>query len=150
MPRSSLVFLAGAAVYALLQTAGGVTFDATPLTIGIIALVAAVAGRSPGITATAFALIGWGLAVLLVRHGPLPDGREAAAFLVGAGAGLVAAHLLARSRRTRTLGDGSAVLVVGGLAFYFAFDFDWLLDWPVWAATLVAWAAWEAAGRRRV
>lgn len=148
MTRSAVVLLAGAAVYALLVGGLDVTFDATPLIVGTVALAAATIGRTPRLTATALALMGWGGAVLLVRHGPLPGEREAAAFLVGAGAGLVAARLVA-GRRRRNLGDGSVALVVGGLAFYFAFEADWLYDWPVWTAALVAWAAWEAIGGRR-
>ncbi len=143
MPPSTAVFGLGAVIYALMLGPFGVTFDATPLIFGAIALAAAVLGRAPGLTATALTLIGWGLAVMLTRHGPVPDEREAAAFLVGAGLGLLAARLVARRRADVDLGEGSTVLVVGGLAFYLAFDADWLYDWPIWSASLLVWAAWE-------
>lgn len=81
--------------------------------------------------------------MLLTRHGPLPDNREAATLLVGAGFGLLASRLAARIRPDVEIGEGSTALVVGGLAFFFAFDAAWLYDWPVWAGALVAWASWE-------
>jgi hypothetical protein len=87
---------------------------------------------------------------MLTRHGPLPDEREAAAFLVGGGLGLLAARLVGRRRPDLDVGDGSTVLVVGGVAFFLAFDADWLSDWPIWTASLVGWALWEwLFGRRR-
>lgn len=145
---SAVVFAAGAVVYAALMGPLGLTFDATPLVVGSIALAAATVGRAPRLTATALTLIGWGAAVLLTRHGPLPDEREAAAFLVGGGLGLVASRVVARVLPKVEVGDGSSVLVVGGTAFFIAFDADWLYDWPAWTAALVAWAAWEAVHRR--
>ncbi|MCA1691661.1 MAG: hypothetical protein LC733_05460 [Actinobacteria bacterium] len=86
---------------------------------------------------------------MLTRHGPLPDEREAAAFLVGSGLGLLTARLVARGRPDLDAGDGSSVLVVGGMAFFLAFDADWLYDWPVWCASLVGWALWEWLSSRR-
>lgn len=143
--------LVGAMAYALLVGGVGVTFDATPLLVGLVALAAAVLGHSTRMVATGLALAGWGAAVLLVRHGPLPDDREAVAFLVGAGAGLVVARVIARARPDLQLGDGSVALVAGGIAFYLAFDATWIDDWPLWTAVMVGWAAWEArqTGRAR-
>ncbi len=141
--RPGAVLLGGALVYALALGLLGVTFDATPLLVGLVVLAAAVIGRSPRLVAAGLALSGWGSAVLLVRHGPLPDEREAAAFLLGAGAGLVAARLLARTRPGLDLGDGSMALVAGGIGFYFAFDASWVYDWPFWTVVLLGWAAWE-------
>ena len=136
-------------VYAALFGPLGVTFDATPLVVGSIALAAAALGRAPRLTATALTLIGWGVAVMLTRHGPLPDAREAASFLVGGGLGLLTARLLARWRPDLDVGDGSTVLVVGGMAFFLASDVDWLYDWPIWSAFLVGWALWEGLTSRR-
>lgn len=141
-------FLAGGAVlYALCLGGLGATFDLTPLFLGSVVLVAAVAGGRLRLVRTALVLIGWGLAVMAVRHGPLPDIREAPAFLVGAGLGLVVATLVARARPGQNLGDGGTALVLGGLAFYLAFDEPWLVDWPFWAVATAAWAAWEWWGR---
>lgn len=95
VPWSAVVLGLGALVYAGLIGPLGLTFDATPLLLGSIALAAALLGRTPRLTATALTLIGWGAAVMLTSHGPLPDEREAAAFLVGAGLGLLTARLVA-------------------------------------------------------
>ena len=149
MPSSTVILGVGALVYALALGPLGLTFDATPLMIGAIALAAAVLGRAPRLTAPALTLIGWGAAVMLPRHGPLPDEREAAAFLVGAGLGLLTARLVARTRAGLEIGEGSPVLVVGGMAFYLAFDADWLYDWPIWTALLVGWGVWEWIDHRR-
>jgi len=146
---SAVVLGLGALIYAGLLGPLGVTFDATPLLVGSIALAAALLGRNPRLTATALALIGWGAAVMLTRHGPVPDEREAAAFLVGGGLGLLTARLVARRRPDLGVGDGSSVLVVGGTAFFLAFDADWLYDWPIWSASLVGWALWEWLSSRR-
>ena len=149
VPWSAAVLALGALLYAGSIGLLGVTFDATPLLVGGIALAAALLGRTPRLTATAFTLIGWGAAVMLTRHGPLPDEREAAAFLVGSGLGLLAARLVGRMRPDLDVGDGSSVLVVGGMAFFLAFDADWLYDWPVWSAALLGWALWEWLSSRR-
>ena len=127
MPWSAIVLGLGALVYGGLLGPLGVTFDATPLLFGAIALAAALLGRNPRLTAAALTLIGWGAAVMLTRHGPLPDEREAAAFLVGGGLGLLTARLVARRRPDLDLGDGSSVLVVGGMAFFLAFDAEMAL-----------------------
>ncbi len=47
----------------------------------------AVIGRAWRLVPIELVLAGWGVAVVLVRRGPLPSGREAPAFLVGAGVG---------------------------------------------------------------
>lgn len=149
MPWSAIVLGLGGLIYAGLVGPLGLTFDATPLLVGAIALVAALLGRNPRLIATALTLIGWGAAVMLTRHGPLPGEREAAAFLVGGGLGLLTARLVGRRRPDFDVGDGSSVLVVGGMAFFLAFDADWLYDWPVWCASLVGWALWEWLSSRR-
>ena len=150
MPPSTIILGVGAVLYALAMGPLGLTFDATPLMIGGIALAAAVLGRASRLSATALTLIGWGAAVMLTRHGPVPDQREAAAFLVGAGLGLLTARLVARTRAGVDVGEGSTVLVVGGMAFYLAFDARWLYDWPIWTALLVGWGVWEWIHHRRV
>ncbi|MGH9224060.1 MAG: hypothetical protein ACRD2W_09840 [Acidimicrobiales bacterium] len=144
MRRSAVVLAAGAGVYAMLQGPFGLTFDATPLLVGVIVLSAATTGGARRLAASGLVLVGWGATVVLVRHGPLPDEREAAAFLVGAGLGLVAARLVSGSA-DRPLGDGSTAVVAGGAAFYLAFEWSWLGQWPVWVVVLLVWAGWELA-----
>ncbi len=84
MPRSAGILAVGAVTYLVLMGPLSVTFDATPLIVGLVVLAAGTIGRAPALTATGLTLVGWGLAVLLTRHGPLLDEREAATFLVGA------------------------------------------------------------------
>lgn len=140
---AGLVLLAGAGAYALALGPGGVTFDVTPLAVGLVVVVAGLASRSDRLVVIALPLIGWGAAVLATRHGPVPDDREAPAFLMGAGLGLVAATLLARRVGASTTGAAAAV-VSGGAAFYLAFDVEAVSRWPLWAGALVVWAGWEA------
>ena len=142
--------LGGAALlYAVALGAGGVTFDVTPLFIGLSALAAGLLGRSRHLLPPGAVLCGWGAAVLLIRHGPLPADREAPGFLIGVGVGLVAAHLLARRTGASTLG-AAMTAATGGLAFYAAYDISALGRWPVWAGALVVWAIWEAVIHPRI
>lgn len=84
---AGVALLATAAGYAALVGGVGVTFNATPFLLGLGAVAAGVVARQTGLVGVGLTLVGWGTAVLAVREGPLPDNREAAAFLVGAGAG---------------------------------------------------------------
>jgi hypothetical protein len=145
-----LTLLLGAAVFAVLRGIVGVTFNATPLLLGLVVVAAmALRGRQASWGA-GLVLTCWGAAVLLVREGPLPDGREAAAFLVAAGIGLLLAGLVVpAAHRGGALMGGALTLVYGGLAFYFAFDTARLLDWPVWTIALVLWASVELVRARR-
>ena len=144
----ALVLLAGAAVYALAVGTDAVTFDATPLIVGLAAVAAGAVRRRARLVAVGLPLVGWGAAVVLVRHGPVPDEREAAAFLVGAGLGLVAASWWCRRSAIPVTGAAVA-LTVGGLSFYLAFDVDALDRWWWWTAALVVWAGVEAARARQ-
>jgi len=137
------VLATGALAYA--GVVGGLdwTFNLTPLAVGVIALAAAAAGRRPRLVPIGLVLLGWGAAVLLVRNGPVPDNREAAAYLVGAALGLVAAERAARRAGLATTG-AIITLLNGGLAFALAYDVPALGDWPVWAVALAAWAVIEA------
>lgn len=149
MPRSALVLAVGAGLYALALGALDVTFNATPLLIGAVVLAAAVLGDRPQLTGTGLVLVGWGAAVLGVREGQLPADRSAAAFLLGAGLGLVATRILRRLTNA-DLGDGAYAILSGGLAFYLAYDIAELGRWPVWAGAMLVWALFEAVqgGRR--
>jgi len=133
----------GAVVYALLLGVAGVTFNVTPLAFGLVVGAAAVAGRSPRLGSIAAGLIGWGVAVLLVRSGPLPDDHESAAFLVGAAAGLAIGSVVAH-RGGIAATAAPITLVSSGIAFYFAIDHPSVLgSWRFWAVALLAWALWE-------
>ncbi len=50
-------------------------FSATPMILGVTAIVAGLAGTSYRVTATGLAMAGWGAAVLAVAHGGVPKPR---------------------------------------------------------------------------
>ena len=111
-------------------------------------LAAAAATPRRHLVAPGCVLCLWGAAVLLVRQGPLPDDREAPAFVVGVALGLLVVALLGRRPGSAASSVGAAcTAVAGGTVFYLAYDFAWLGRWPVWALALVAWGLWEAFER---
>jgi hypothetical protein len=138
------LFVLGAVIFVLLRTVVGVTFNATPLLVGLVVLAATgVRGRRASWGA-GLVLTLVGIATLLLREGPLPQERESAAFLFAAGLGLLLALLVtaADSRADALIGGATATLLIG-LVVYFAFDSSTLLGWPLWTAFLVLWAGWE-------
>jgi len=140
--RSGAVLLGGSLLYAGLEGWAGLTFNATPLFIGVVAMAAGLGGRRRRLVPVGMTLVGWGAAVLLVRDGPLPANREAAAFLVGMAVGLLAASVVARRWHLPITG---ALLtgLSGGLAFYLAYDIAAVGEWPLWAFLVAAWGAFE-------
>lgn len=139
-----MVFLAGAGVYALLQRSGTVDFNVTPLSFGIIAVVAGLASSRRRAIATGLVLAGWGTAVVLVDHGAIPAERTTPAHMLGIGIGLLAAAALApKARRADWLTSGVIAAVLGPLGLYLSYDVAALGRWPAWALSLVALAGWE-------
>jgi hypothetical protein len=147
---SAVGLVLGAAIYALALGVVGLTFNATPLIVGLVAIGAGLAGTEPRLVAIGLTLVGWGSAVLLVRDGPLPHNREAAVFLVGAGFGFAAATGWARIHRSANTVGPALALIVGALAFYAAFDINALNHWPIWTLALVIWAATDFIRQRRL
>jgi len=142
---SAIVVLAGAGVYALLQGTGTLSFSATPLILGVIAILAGLAGTRRQVTATGLALAGWGTAVLLVAHDVVPQARTTPAYMLGMGVGLLVAGAVApHAARGAWLASGVVVSVTGPLSLYLSYDVAALGRWQVWSAILLAWAAWEA------
>jgi hypothetical protein len=139
---AGLLLLVGAIGYALAVGALGLTFNVTPLWFGSFSLAAGLASHQPRLVSIAFPLIGWGTAVLLVSEGPVPRGRTAAAYLVGAGLGMLVASVWAQRNHISTVGAALAV-VSGGLGFFLAFDIDALSEWPAWAVLMAVWALVE-------
>lgn len=141
---SGVVFLAGAGVYALLQGSGTVDFDVTPLSVGVVAVVAGLASSRRRVVATGLVLAGWGAAVLLVAGGVVPAPRTTPAYMLGVGVGLLAAAVLApRARRGEWLISAAIAAVLGPLGLYLSYDVGFLGRWPAWALSLVALAGWE-------
>jgi len=141
---SGVVFVVGAGVYALLQRSGTVAFNVTPLSVGIIAVVAGLVSSRRRAIPTGFVLAGWGTAVLLVAHGVVPSSRTTPAYMLGIGAGLLAAAALApKVHRGEWLTSGAVAAALGPLGLYLSYDVGALGRWPAWALSLLALAAWE-------
>jgi hypothetical protein len=91
----------------------------TPLSLGLVYLVAALSGGPRGsYWATAVVLVGWGAAVVVVRQFN-PDVDTSGLYLFGAGGGATAGMMLARRGfavdplgTTLTVAIGGAVLAV--------------------------------------
>lgn len=147
----ALVLLSGAAVLLVLRGVVGVTVDATPLLVGVPAVVAGIVGRRANLLAAGLTLSGFGLAVLAVRHGGLPAAREAPAVVIGVAAGILLAAVATRwLDRPGDLAVGGLAALGAGLAFWFAYDTAVVLSYWVWTGGLVAWAGaelWAARSR---
>lgn len=142
----SAALLIGAAAIAVLRALLGVPFDATPLLVGLVALLAAAVQTEPRPWTPGLVLVVWGAAVLLVRQGPLPS-REAPVFLVAAGLGLLLARAVSPSaKQGEALRSAALTLTAGGALFYLVFDLPWLTQWWVFPAGLTL-AALVEAGR---
>ncbi|MBI5949969.1 MAG: hypothetical protein HY875_17670 [Chloroflexi bacterium] len=143
---------AAAAIYALAAVAYyaahrflDLTFDATPLVLAVAIFVAGLARAR--FAAPAIPLACWGIAALLVRHGPLADEREAAALVVALGLGIALLGALEAARvdfdAIEALYGTAAILVFGGAVFYLGFEYDWLMKAWAWSLFLLACALYH-------
>ncbi|MEE8601133.1 hypothetical protein [Euzebya tangerina] len=138
-----LVLLIAAAGLAYLRL-DGVTFNITPLYVGVTALVAVAVGPKPRPWTSGIVITAWGIAVLLVREGPLPS-REAPVFMIAVGLGLLLAAVLEPANRQAAVVRGGALAIAsGGALFYLAFDVSWLRSWWTFAGGLAVAAVVEA------
>jgi hypothetical protein len=141
---SGLVLLVGAGGYALAQGALGVTFNATPLMIGVIALLAGLVGTRRHLVPVGLALAGWGVGVLLAAEVDGLGDRTTALQVVGFGAGLGLVRLVAPAeQRGSWLTSASLAVLVSGLSYLLAFDMDQLGKWQGWTVAIVLWGLWE-------
>jgi len=139
-----LVFLIGAAAYALLEGTGGAAFDLTPLLVGVVAVAAGLVSTRRRAVATGLVLAGWGAAVLAVDHGVVAGERTTPAYMIGIAVGLlVTAAVAPRNSRGEWLTSGAVAAFFAPLGLYLAYDIKSVGRWPTWAATLIALAAWE-------
>lgn len=152
------VLAAGALLLAILRLPLDLTFNITPLAVGVVALAAAAAvPEDPKPWAEGIITTAWGIGVLLAREGP-ELGREAAVFMIAIGVGVIVAMAVTpRDHMTSVARSTAGVLGLGGLLFYLAFDLAWLTDWWVFAGALAVVAAVElvravggSSGRSRV
>ena len=92
-----LVLTIGAAALAYARGPLDMTWNITPLAVGVVALLAAATLPNPRPWTVGIVLVVWGAAVLLVREGPLP-GREAPVYMVALGIALLVAQVVADGR----------------------------------------------------
>ena len=113
------VLAAGAVVVDLLLDHGAAPFGDTPLLVGLVYLVAAVAGgRGGALWAPGCVVAGWGLANVALARPELADlhAPESAAHMVGIGLGvLVLAGLERAGVHSSTTSVGLSVLLSGVL-----------------------------------
>ena len=94
--RQGVILIAGAIVIVLAIGGSRAGFDWTPLSLGLIYLVGALAGgRRGSYWATAVVLVGWGTAVAIVRQFT-PDLDTSGLYLLGAGVGATVGMVLMR------------------------------------------------------
>jgi hypothetical protein len=141
--RAAAVLSAGALVYSVLLGLAGVTFNATPLLFGAAAAAAGISSGSARLLSIGAALAGWGVSVLLVRSGPLPDDHESGSVPRRSGRGPCGRRDVAH--RGGIAATAAAItLVSSGIAFYFEIDNPSVLgSWRLWAVLLLSWSAWE-------
>lgn len=142
---SSAILVVGAVVYALVEGPGKVTFYVTPLSVGVVAVVAGLVGRDRHLVPAGLGIAGWGVAVALVHYRLVPVARTTPAYMVGLAAGiLVASYVAPRAQRANWV-HSAAVAAVTAAAFYFvAFGVPSLGRWPAWAISMAVWAVWIA------
>jgi hypothetical protein len=114
--RQGAVLLAGGLVLALVLGDEPRRFFFVPIGLGVVYLLAALAGgRRGSYWATALVLLGWGAAVVFVREAR-PDLDTAGLYLLGSGLGVVAGLLLARrGLAVDPLGLGGTVVLAGAI-----------------------------------
>ncbi|MHB8577353.1 MAG: hypothetical protein ACYDCQ_18730 [Dehalococcoidia bacterium] len=134
---TAAVYLAGAAIYVALVEAAGAPFAITPLTFGVIMLLAGVFRRR--LLASGVLLCAWGTGVLLLDRGVVPSDRSAAVFIIAFGAGALVLSLLRRSFDVSvSLESAALIMLVGGLGLYLSFSIDAFGHaWP-WGVALAA------------
>lgn len=146
----AVILAVGAGLYAAAEISATVPFAATPLAVGVIVVVAAMLGSRRRRVATGLVLSGWGSAVLLVDHRVVSGDRMTPTYVLGIGVGLLSVAALApMDERGAWLTSAAIVAFTGPLAFYMAYDIAWFGRWPIWAAVLVGWGAWDVLSVRR-
>ncbi len=141
--RSVAVLLAGAGLYAVVEGPGGATFYLTPAFVGMVAVVAGLAGNLRQLVGSGLALVGWGVAALLVHYHHVPADRTAPAYMIGIAAGVLVTRLVAPPAARSAWMTASAITgVLGATGYYLEFDHAWLGRWPAWCLVTVAWAVY--------
>lgn len=140
---SPALLVAGAGVYALAEGPGRATFYVTPLSVGVIAVVAGLVGRDRHLVPAGLGIAGWGSAVVLVHYGVVSGARTTPAYMLGLAAGVLMASYVASGPDRSGWAHSAAVAATTAALFYFLeFGEPSLGHWPAWAVSLLVWAAW--------
>ncbi len=135
--RQGLLLLAGALALDLLVAEGGLRFFWTPLILGLSYLAAAaVGGRRGSYWATALVLTGWGAVVVLIGETRPTNIDPSGAYLVGAGLGILAGQLLARTGFAVSAIGLSATAAAAGLVLALSPTSSALVDARTFAIAL--------------
>jgi len=152
---SSAILVVGAGVYALVEGPGRFTFYVTPLSVGVVAVIAGLVGRDRHLVPAGLGIAGWGVAVALVHYRVVPVARTTPAYMVGLAAGILLASYVAPRAQRAAWVHSAAVAAVTAAAFYFVeFSVPSLGRWPALAISMAVWGVWIAvrpllrAGRR--
>lgn len=146
---AAAVYVGGAAAYYAALQGLGVTFQATPLILGIVMLAASIFRAR--LLASAVLLLAWGAAAIALEYEWLPRERSSAVYMIAFGLAALALLLLRRRVAPRVALESAAIIMlVGGLSFFAAYEVDalgrpwlWSLALIVNAAGLVAVAWWR-------
>jgi hypothetical protein len=145
-PRSSgsvAVVLAGAGAYALVVGAAHVTFYVTPAFIGVVAILAGLAGPLRHLIGSGLALVGWGVAALLIHYHHIASPRTASAYMVGVAAGIFVTRVVApNAARVEWMTAAALTAAFGGVGYYLEYDHQWIGRWPAWCITVLAWGVY--------
>lgn len=140
---SPALLVAGAGVYALAEGPGGATFYMTPLSVGVIAVIAGLVGRDRHLVPAGLGIAGWGAAVALVHYRVVPGARTTPAYMVGLAAGvLIASYVASRPVRGEWAHSAAVAATTAALFYFLEFSEPSLGRWPAWAVSMIVWAAW--------
>lgn len=137
---AAAVYLVGAVVYFIAREWLGLRFMASPFFLGMVMLVASY--FRPRLLASATLLAIWGTAVLLNGKFIWADGRSDAVYLAAFGLGALVLVALQRWVDPRvSLETVGIVMLVTGVWYYLAYDYDALVKTWVWSLAMVVSAA---------
>jgi hypothetical protein len=140
---SVAVVLAGAGVYALVVGVAHVTFYVTPAFIGVVALLAGLVGPIRHLIGSGLALLGWGVAALLIHYHHIASPRTASAYMVGVAVGIFVTRVVApKAARAEWMSAAALTAAFGGLGYYLEYDHHWIGRWPAWCITVLAWGVY--------
>lgn len=133
---AAAVYLVGAVAYFIAREVLGLGFMASPFFLGMVMLVASY--FRPRLLASATLLAIWGTVVLLNGKFFWADGRSDAVYLAAFGVGALVLVALQRWVDPRvSLETVGIVMLVTGVWYYLAYEYDALVKTWVWSLSMV-------------